>query len=51
MRGECRWKVKQVLNGMELEDRHARSRYGSLKIVYHAFRVDELIDDGVVVQN
>jgi len=32
---------------MELEDRHARSSYGSLTIMYHTFRVDELIGHGI----
>jgi hypothetical protein len=35
---------------MKLGDNHARSNYCSLEIVYHAFGLDELTCDGVVVQ-
>lgn len=39
------------MDGTELEDRYVRSSYGSLKIVYLAFNVDELTGDSVVVKH
>ena len=39
------------MDRMELEDRYVRSSYGSLKIVYLAFNVDELTGDSVVVKH
>ena len=44
-------KSEQVLDKMELDDRHARISYGSLKIVCVAFKLDEPIGEGVVVQH
>jgi hypothetical protein len=51
MRGEYWWKVRRVLDEIELGNKHASSSYGSLKIVYYSFRVDELIGDVVVAQH
>jgi hypothetical protein len=48
--GHAGWKVRRVMDGTKLEDRHVRSSYGSLKIVYLAFNVNELIGDSIVVQ-
>ena len=51
MRGEYWWKVRRVSDKMEFEDRHARSSYVSLKIVYVTFKLDERVGKGVVVQH
>ena len=44
-------KSERVLDEMELENRHARISYSSLKIVCVAFKLDEPIGEGVVVQH
>ena len=44
-------KSERVLDGMEIEGRHARSSYVSLKIVYVTFKLDERVGKGVVVQH